>query len=329
MPTTPSLSIIIKALNEEDKIQACLKSIQAANKPLDTEIILADSLSIDNTIALACQFPITIVQLTHEHERSCGIGAQLGYQYARGHYICIIDADMHLDADFLPRAIAYLDENPEVAGLAGHVQEVNQNNFQFRSRHQQNQTRHCFLDRLTQGGVYRKKALEEAGYFTHKHLHSSEEFELGLRLTHLNWKLNRLDIPFVSHHGHTMNSWKLLIHRFQSRYFDGFGELIRVSFRKPWFIKTIKETKIYWFIVISWILLLVSLFVPVFLNAYVCLIGLSYFAISFKKRSIAHGVFSFISWHLIAIAMLRGLLKSVNIPTAAIDSILIREKSNA
>jgi len=90
------ISVIIKALNEEDNITRCIKSAKKAIKKLLGEIILADSLSTDKTISLAKKEKIKIVQLTNSKDRSCGVGPQLGYQHSQGKYIYILDGDIEL-----------------------------------------------------------------------------------------------------------------------------------------------------------------------------------------------------------------------------------------
>ena len=78
------LSVVIKALNEAEKIEACLRSVLAVTDAATTEIIVADSLSDDETVAIASRFPVKVVQLARREDRGCGSAAQLGFQYARG-----------------------------------------------------------------------------------------------------------------------------------------------------------------------------------------------------------------------------------------------------
>src|ERR1044072_9571827 len=103
----PSLtvSIIIKALNEERHIGAAIESALAALRGIRGEVILADSASTDRTIEIARRYPIKIVQMTRVEDRSCGAGAQLGYQYSRGRYVWLVDGDMALKPGFLAAAI--------------------------------------------------------------------------------------------------------------------------------------------------------------------------------------------------------------------------------
>src|SRR5260221_3578925 len=113
----PTVSIIIKALNEQRHIASAIESALAALDGIDGEVILADSGSRDRTIEIARRYPIKIVQLTNTAERSCGIGAQLGFQYSRGRYLCLIDGDMQLHDDFLLAALDCLARNPTIAGV--------------------------------------------------------------------------------------------------------------------------------------------------------------------------------------------------------------------
>ena len=88
------LTIGIKTLNEERRIAAALASAVEAARPWQGEIILADSGSTDRTIEIARNFPVKIVQLADEADKSCGAGAQLAFQYARGEYFYLLDGDM-------------------------------------------------------------------------------------------------------------------------------------------------------------------------------------------------------------------------------------------
>src|SRR5579872_4854938 len=102
---SPSISIIIKALNEERHIAAAIESALAAIEGIDGEVILADSASTDRTVAIAASYPVKVVSLRRMEDRSCGAGVQLGYQYSTGRYVCLIDGDMRLDRDFVAAAI--------------------------------------------------------------------------------------------------------------------------------------------------------------------------------------------------------------------------------
>ena len=106
----PTVSVIIKALNEERHIASAIESALAALEGTPGEVILADAASTDRTVEIARRYPIKIVQLNNTKERSCGAGAQLGFQHSNGQYLCLMDGDMQLHAGFLSAAIQFLEE---------------------------------------------------------------------------------------------------------------------------------------------------------------------------------------------------------------------------
>ena len=57
------VSVIIKTLNEEQRIAATIESALDAIKQLGGEVIIADSGSSDRTLEIASQYPVTIAQL--------------------------------------------------------------------------------------------------------------------------------------------------------------------------------------------------------------------------------------------------------------------------
>ncbi|MCZ8255409.1 MAG: glycosyltransferase, partial [Polaromonas sp.] len=68
------VSVIIKALNEENRIEATVQSALRAVSTVGGEVILADSYSSDRTVEFASAYPIRIVQLANPEERCCGAG---------------------------------------------------------------------------------------------------------------------------------------------------------------------------------------------------------------------------------------------------------------
>src|SRR6476659_6023613 len=167
MLDTPRLtvSIIIKALNEESHIAAAIESALAALKGMHGEVILADSASTDQTCEIAQRYPIKIVRMTRIEDRSCGAGAQLGYQYSRGRYLCLIDGDMRMRPEFLAQAVRFLEEHPDVGGVGGLSSEHETSNLEYLKR---NVAEHAgrqpgIVGRLDGTGVYRRAAIEAIG----------------------------------------------------------------------------------------------------------------------------------------------------------------------
>ena len=238
------VSIIIKTLNEAERIAATIESALAAAGS-DGEVIIADSGSTDATVDIARRYRVTVVQITPDEQPSCGLGPQLGYQYSTGDYLCLMDGDMVLDPAFLDQAIAFLEASPAIGGVGGRVVEMNLENLEFARRMSRGGAEYNAgpVDRLNGGGLYRRDAIASVGYLSDRNLHGYEEFDLGVRLRHAGWGLWRLDTPFAQHFGYRMNAYALLLRRWRSKYLRGTGEVLRAATGKAHFPALLREIR--------------------------------------------------------------------------------------
>lgn len=94
MDQKPFISVSIKTLNESECIEKTIDSIRRQLVDYPHKIIVADSLSTDNTQQLAIDKGVTVVSLTDPGDRCCGVGHQLGYLYSEGEYLLLMDGDM-------------------------------------------------------------------------------------------------------------------------------------------------------------------------------------------------------------------------------------------
>ena len=327
-PDDCTVSVVIKTLNEERNIARAIESALAALAPVGGEVIVADSHSTDRTLEIARQHPVRIARLADPTERCCGIGPQLGYQWARGRYIYILDGDMRMHAGFLAEAVAFLAANPRAAGVGGQVVEQNTTSLEFRARVERG-TAHMRpgrVDRLDMGGLYRRSAVDAIGYFSDRNLHSYEELDLALRLTMAGWELHRIAAPAVDHFGHDMPAWRLLRKRWTSHYADGIGELVRTARNREHLLaiwRTAREAHIYlgfvlWVAAVlgcSAVLLLVR---PTAGLAALALLAVPWLAMSLRKRSLVKASYSLVSWVVMGAAMVRGVLRRRTDPRAPI-----------
>jgi glycosyltransferase involved in cell wall biosynthesis len=338
MNTPPCrVSIVIKALNEEANIAAAIESCLAALADVGGEVILADSASTDGTVQVASRYPVRIVQLARAGDRSCGAGPQLGWQHSRGEYVFIMDGDMKLVPGFLEHALSFLAQHPEIAGVAGRVVELNTESLEYRERGERSRTVEAHrnpgqVDRLDGGGLYRRRAIEEAGYFSDRNLHSYEEFDLAVRLRSLGWKLWRLPFDAVTHFGHDAPPYQLLARRWRSRYACGLGELVRGAIGKPRMklvVRGLRELRLYLAVLAWWAVLLSVPFWPMAADAraitFASMLAAPFAAMSWRKRSLARGVYSVVSWCVQAAGLVRGFLAPRQSPRALIPSLVLQE----
>ena len=326
----PRVSVVIKALNEERHIRNSIESAIAAVMRVGGEVILADSGSSDRTVEIAREYPITVVQLKHPAERRCGIGPQLGFQRARGEFVYILDGDMELDAGFLPAALAAMDADSRLGGIAGTVDEESEASYQFRGRKRRAHERHARVcEWLDMGGLYRAEALRDVGYFSNRNLHAYEEMELGLRLCAAGWTLRRLAAPGVVHHGRTEGNWPLLKRRWHSRYLDGAGELVRAAMGRPYFYRTLQTQRHLFVGLLVWAGLLTGLALAPWSPWPLAAVVLGVLALVLVRArrtgSLADAWFGQVVWQVTSLAMVRGFLARPRDPREPIESEVLHE----
>ncbi len=322
------LSVIVKAFNEEKNIARCIESILRETDGLEREIIVVDSLSTDQTVAISKQYPVKVVQFINQDDCGCGAAPQLGYQISKGSLIYIIDGDMEMIPGFLKSAISYLSERPVIAGVGGVLVDRRTNTVfeKRRSEHYQKVKGVVEVSSLGGGGLYRRAAIKDIGYFSHKGLKALEEMELGLRLVASGWRLVRLPIPSIIHSGHNESYLKSMIRIWRNGMLAANGAFLRSAWGKRWFIKAVLLN---WFAVAPLGLIGMAALVYGFVNKYLFLsmtIGSSFFivvslvvlALSIKKRSLKLSLLSVSSWFIVAAASVSGLIHPVSEPNEAI-----------
>ena len=312
------VSIIIKALNEEHGIEATIESALRAISGLSGEVILADSCSTDRTIELASKYPIRIVQLQNPHEKCCGIGPQLGYQHSRGEFVYILDGDMKILEGFFEEALAVMERQPEVAGIGGKVVELNTVSLEYIAREKRVAAHReaGVVDRLDSGGLYRRTAIDQAGYFSDRNLHSYEEYDLAVRLRALGWTLLRLPVKSITHRGHETAPYRLLVRRWSSRYVFGPGELLRSAIGEPRFLMLVcglHELRLYLAVFAWWIVLIGIWLIPAFLVAkfiaFLVALMVPFAVMAWRKKSLSTAVYAVVSWCFQTAGLVVGLIQ--------------------
>lgn len=329
-----TVSVIIKALNEEEKIACAVESALAAVSRLGGEVILADSLSTDRTVEIAGRYPIRIIQLINAVDRSCGVGAQLGYTVANGEFIYILDGDMELQDGFLEVAVEEMRADPSLAGVGGRHEEVCLDNLEFQARKARAPANMHpgFVDRLDCGGLYRRSAIEAVGYLTNRYLHSYEELDLAVRLRHAGYRLKRINVHAVKHSGHTENSFRLLVRRWRSKYIFGVGEVLRAAWRTPRFsllLGDLKELRVYSLTFIWWlasVALWTACFfdeIPVWMPVVTSLAP--FLLMALKRRSVSGGVYAVTSWSVHLVALVVGFTKGSGNPAERVAANVLQD----
>ncbi|MDZ4770643.1 MAG: glycosyltransferase family 2 protein [Chloroflexota bacterium] len=118
---TVLLSIVIVSWNVADLLAACLTSLIPVIARDDTEVIVIDSASTDDTVArVQARFPRVIV-LPQSENIGFTQGNNLGFAAARGRYLLMLNPDTEVIGDAVERMAAYLETHPGIAIVGAHT----------------------------------------------------------------------------------------------------------------------------------------------------------------------------------------------------------------
>jgi cellulose synthase/poly-beta-1,6-N-acetylglucosamine synthase-like glycosyltransferase len=333
--TAPLVTIIVKALNEERRIGACLQSALRELQGLDGEVLLVDSLSTDRTVEIAQQMAVRIVQFESRADRNCGAALQLGYQYARGQFIYVLDGDMTLEPGFIGHALAYLQRHADVAGVGGKLVDNQVLNVadKMRVAHYDALPPEQDVAVLGGGGLYRRCAIEQVGYLANRWLTAFEEAELGARLRAARWRLVRLATPAVTHSGHNETSFQLMMRLWRIGRIEASGVFLRGAVGRAWQGQAFKAC---WYVFAAPLLygmagtlaalatLAGAPFWPALGLALLAGWGGVLAALLWRKGDLHEALISLLAWHLYPVGAFKGFLRPPGDPAAPIRARVVR-----
>ena len=111
------VSIVIPVYNEEQFLDGCLKAIANQNlKPL--EVIVVDNNSSDNSIKVASKYKF--VKIVKQKKQGVIYARNLGFDLAKGEIIGRIDADSHIQQDWVEK-VEEIFKDKEVQAVSGGI----------------------------------------------------------------------------------------------------------------------------------------------------------------------------------------------------------------
>ncbi|SES88340.1 Glycosyltransferase, GT2 family [Nitrosospira multiformis] len=329
------LSVLIKTYNEGSKIAKCIQSVLDSVQGIEggVEIIVADSLSTDDTVEIAKNYDIKVVQLRSIEDRGCGSGVQLGFQHSSGRYVYLLDGDMELQAPFLSQALELLEGDSRLGGVSGLLRDRTIRNWFERQRNNHKPTTPGEVACLPGGGLYRRTAIENAGgYAGNRNLQAFEEAELGFRLRSQGWRLVRIPVVAVLHTGHVGTTGSLIGRLWRNGRVASGGMFLKLALAQPYRFDAIRmfihplATLAYWIIWLVSLILVEDGRILAGLTGFGLLV---YACLVFKKRSFRDAAISMLLWHLAALGIIRGFaLRNLHSPNAEIPSVVLKESES-
>ena len=193
------VSIVIIGRNEERAIGKCIDAaLSAAEQIGGAEIIFADSASTDETVAIAQSRGVRVLSLKPDWKLTPSAGRFVGSHYAQGEFVLFLDADTLVYKNFLPAAIEHFENNPDVGGVNGNLDDLNEKGELLENIEERYDAATDVKWLRGPCCFYRRGALQKVGSFN-PYLAVEEEAELGLRLIKNGWKLRQIPVPMACH----------------------------------------------------------------------------------------------------------------------------------
>jgi peptidoglycan/xylan/chitin deacetylase (PgdA/CDA1 family) len=111
------ISVVIPALNEENYLPDCLKSLINQDYTGPYEVIIADNGSVDETARIARDFGARVVPCPEK--KSVFYARQIGADSVQGDIIAQADADTIYPRDWLSRIANRFEKHPKVVAVTG------------------------------------------------------------------------------------------------------------------------------------------------------------------------------------------------------------------
>ncbi len=118
MNSSPVISIVIVNYNVKDFLFNCINSIKRSHFPFPYELIVVDNNSFDGSVEFIKEKFPDVVLLPLEKNYGFGYANNVGFRYAKGKYVLILNPDTILQEDTLMVMYEYMENNPKV-GIAG------------------------------------------------------------------------------------------------------------------------------------------------------------------------------------------------------------------
>lgn len=125
------LSIAVITWNRSKQLVEALESCFSCNLPKDTEFVIIDNASSDDT-EVVVESLVNTNHFFYYYEKmteNLGVGRGRNYAYLKSHgeYVYFLDDDAYIDnkdPDFFTKAMGYLDRNPKIATLTTQIYDL-------------------------------------------------------------------------------------------------------------------------------------------------------------------------------------------------------------
>ena len=198
----PAITVVMPAYNEESVVADALGSLLRLDYP-NYDVLVIDDGSSDRTAEVArdlargeLRVPVKVIS-----QANGGKAAALntGIRHAQGEFIVCVDSDSRLEADALANGLGYFDD-PRVGAVGGFIEVANNHRLICRFQQLEYLLGLNFFRRalsvfgavtVVPGpiGMFRRRALQDAGGYREGHDIYAEDADLTVRLLARGWRV--------------------------------------------------------------------------------------------------------------------------------------------
>ncbi|MFP3401825.1 MAG: glycosyltransferase [Nitrososphaeria archaeon] len=199
------ISAVVLTKNSSRTIRECLGGLERAD-PRPSELVVVDGGSTDGTLEIVREFSGAFrLKVLYDGGLGYGYARDIGWRASSGEHVAMIDSDVVVAPDFLGRAADLLGRDPGLGAVGGKLRpELGPgeggliSRFQVRNLsiilHQRERPYPATVPGLhTACTVFRRRALEEVGGFSHRFALAKEDSDISLRLMKRGYRLSLID----------------------------------------------------------------------------------------------------------------------------------------
>ena len=223
--TAPSVTVIVPVRNGEQTIQPLLESLQKLDYDRKkVEVIVVDGNSTDKTREIVKKYPVKLVV---EEKNGLNLARNVGIKCSNGEIVAFTDADCIVPNDWVTKIVENF-KDPKVSCVGGSakaldtdfVSQYADNSIvrlmpNFPKREELEKVKPFFKHPAGCNMAFRRKAVEEVGYFDENIQYGFDEVEFADRICRAGYKMV-LDPEVVVWHKHRATLGEFLKQNFQN-----------------------------------------------------------------------------------------------------------------
>jgi glycosyltransferase involved in cell wall biosynthesis len=309
------LAVVVITRNEAHHIGACLEAItQAVSDFPGTPIVVGDSDSNDDTVAIALRYPVTVYRY-RASVLTAAAGRRIGFDKVNARYVLFVDGDCCIEASWLKPAMELILECSDIAVVSG----LRRESFEgvtpaFRSTSPA-------PEEYDLGGnaLYCSDVLHQVGGFN-PFIISGEDDELLGRIKAAGYRAIRTPEVMYTHHTMPKDTMQDFMRRHSRGMNQGFGQVLRVSLRQGLF--TYHARRLNRYLLLLGYLAFGAIFGivggllsrPLLPLAWVVIGVLAFAWLYYRRRSIRGATYIVADWLIVVFFMVAGFLKRPQSP---------------